>query len=123
MAIKERMKSLFTGGLQVGVLGTGGASPGTFVKHIVAGSLTVNVGSVGAVGGSTVCEVGTIAGLTASHVILAQEVQATQNACLALMAAKAGAGQASFVWAYTGGSGLGVAASHAATIGFIAAQT
>ena len=68
---KMRLKGLFTGGIQVGTLGTGGASPGDYLKHILAGSVAVNVGAVGAVGGSTVCEVATISGMTASHILIA----------------------------------------------------
>ena len=125
MGIVRRLQYVVMGGIKVGQLGTGasvGASQGTFIYHLLAGSATVNVGSVTGAG-STVSEVATIPGLTASHTFLVQEEQATQNACLTLQSGKSGAGQASLTWAYTAGSGLGTAASHAATIRFIAAKT
>ena len=112
---KLRLKGLFTGGAQVG-------ATGDYFKHALIGSLVVNVGSVGTVAGSTVCEVGTISNLTASHVLLVTEVHGTGNACLVLAQAKAGVGQASFTWAYTAGSAIGVAASHAATVNYLAFQ-
>ena len=125
MGIVRRLQYVVMGGLKVGDLGSGsltGASQGTMLYHLLAGSVSVNVGSVTGAG-STVSEVATIPGLTASHTMIAQQQQATQNACLTLQTSKAGAGQASFTWSYTAGSGLGTAASHAATIRFIAAKT
>ena len=113
---KLRLKGLFTGGAQVG-------ATGNYVKHILAGSLAINVGSVGVVGGSTVCEVGTITNITASHAMVVSERHSTRNACLVMAGAEAGAGTASFTWAYTGGSSAGVAASHAATLDYFAFRT
>ena len=113
---KLRLKGLFTGGAQVG-------NTGNYIKHILAGSLAINVGSVGAISGSTVCAVGTITNLTASHALVATEVHGTGNACLVLALAKTGVDQASFTWAYTGGSSAGVAASHAATLNYFAFRT
>ena len=111
---KLRLKGLFTGGIQVG-------TTGDYAKHILAGSLTVNVGSVTGAG-STVCEVGTITGLTASHIIMVNERFSSLNACLALAGARAGAGTASFNWVYTAGSALGTAASHAAVVEYLAVK-
>ena len=115
---KHRLKSLFTGGLQVG----GTASPGDFITHLLAGSVTGTVGSMGAVTGSNTCAVIAITGLTASHLLIATEEFGTGNACMALVRAVAGAGQASFQWAYIAGSGAGATASYAPTINFFAAQ-
>ena len=115
---KRRLKGLFTGGLQVG----GSASPGDFMKHVLAGSVTGTVGSMGAVAGSTTCAVIAITGLTASHILVASEEMGSGNACMVFKGAKAGAGQASFQWAYVAGSGLGAVASYAPTIRFIATQ-
>ena len=124
MPKKWRLPILITSRLTLGNLDNAtGASPGTTILHLIAGSVSVNVGSVGAVAGSTVSEVATIPGLTASHALVANEEQGTQNACLLLQSSKAGAGQASLTWAYTAGSALATAASHAATIRFIAAKT
>ena len=115
---KLRLKGLFTGGIQVG----GTASPGDYIKHLIAGSVTGTVGSMGAVAGSTTCAVIAITGITASHLLIATEEMGTGNACMALTKAVAGAGQASFQWAYIAGSGLGATASYAPTINFLAAQ-
>ena len=113
---KLRLKGLFTGGAQVG-------DTGNYIKHILAGSLAINVGSVGGVAGSTVCEVGTITNLTASHAMVVSERHGTGNACLVVAGAKAGVGTASFTWTYISGCGLGVAASHAATLDYFAFRT
>lgn len=120
MAVKQRMKSLFTGGLTVGQLAQG-ASPGTYIKHIVAGSATFECGSIGAVGGSSVCEVVTMPGLTASHAI-AVSVR-TGNACTVFQRSNAGAGQASLFFSYVGGSGLGAASQTTTTIDYLGWQT
>ena len=112
---KLRLKGLFTGGAQVG-------DTGNYIKHILAGSLAINVGSATGTG-STVCEVGTITNLTASHAMVVSERHSTRNACLVVAGAQAGAGTASFTWAYTGGSGGDIAASHAATLDYFAFRT
>ena len=115
---KLRLKGLFTGGAQVG-------TTGDYIKHILAGSLAINVGSIGGgtVAGSTVCEVGTISNLTASHAMVATERFGSRNACVVFVGALTGVGQASFVWMHGAGSGAGTAASHAATLDYFAFRT
>jgi hypothetical protein len=110
---KRRLKGVYTGGLQVG-------SGGTYAKQILAGSATVEVGSIGLVAGSTVCEVVTISGLTASHIIVADMI--TGNACTVLRRIVAGAGQASLHWAYIAGSGLEAASQTTSTFQYIAVK-
>ena len=110
---KRRLKGLFTGGLQVG-------TDGTYAKQILAGSATVEVGSIGTVAGSNVCEVVTITGLTASHVIVANMISG--NACTMLRKIQAGAGQASLTWGYIAGSGLGAASQTTSTFQYIAVK-
>ena len=110
---KRRLPGRFTGGIIVG-------DTGTYAKHILAGSATVEVGSIGTVAGSNVCEVVTITGLTASHVIVANMI--TGNACTVLIKAQAGAGQASLTWGYIAGSGLGAASQTTSTFQYLAVK-
>ena len=116
---KRRLLGLFTTGLKVG----GGATSGTHLKHVLAGSLSINVASIGAVLASTTCAVGTITGLTASHSLVAMEQHSTINASKILSGAEAGAGQASFTWTYIAGCGGGAAAEHTATLRYFAVRT
>ena len=116
---KRRLLGLFTAGLKVG----GGATSGTHMKHVLAGSLSLAVASIGAVTASTTCAVGTITGLTASHSLIAMEQHSTLNASTILSGAEAGVDQASFTWTYAAGSGAGAAAEHTATVRYIAVRT
>ena len=103
---KMRLKGLFTGGLQVG-------SDGDYAKQVMSGSVSFECGSIGAgLEGSTVCEVVTILGLTASHILVAQVTSG--NTCTILRQSVAGAGQASFHFSYLGACG-GSAASQTTT--------
>lgn len=110
---KQRLKGLFTGFLQLG--GTG-----TVLKHALAGSAILEVGSIagGVTGGSNVCEVVTIANLTASHILVA--TIASGNACTTLFRAVPGVGQASFFWHLAGCAGT--ASQTTTRIQYIAAQ-
>jgi len=116
---KQKLLGLFTKGLKIG----GGATSGTHLKHVLAGSISLDVASIGAVQASTTCVVGTITGLTASHHLVALEQFDTLNASALLSAAKAGVGQASFMWTYAAGSGGGDAAEHTATVLYFAFRT
>ena len=110
---KLRLKGLFTGGMQV-------SATGTYIKDVLAGSVVFECGSLnlGASGASGVCEVVTIAGLTASHIL--QATTLVGNACTILRLAKPGVGQASFFYTTVAASMAGIASQTTTTIQYIA---
>ena len=112
---KLRLKGLFTGGQQVG--GTG-----TYVKHVLAGSVVVEAPSINqsVIAGSSASVFATISGLTASHIMVARVV--TGNACTVLGKVLSGAGSANFTFQSVAGCGAGLASQTTTTINYLAFQ-
>ena len=114
---KARLKNLLTGGLVVG-----SASTDTHIKAILAGSISFTGPAFdGGDAGSQEISEATISGLSASHALIA--TPEAISPCIALVAACAGAGKASFVFGYTAGSGGGAAAAATTVISYIAVRT
>jgi hypothetical protein len=114
---KARLASLLTSGLKVG-----SASTDTYMKSILAGSVTFTGPAFDAgIGGSTATCQADITGITASHtlVVTAQDI----SPCMTIIGACAGAGNASFVFAYTSASGGEAACTKTTIIKYIAVKT
>lgn len=114
---KYRLLSLLTGGLKVG-----SASTDTFIKAILAGSVSVTGPAFdGGDAGSTEIIEATIGGLTASHALIVMPENISP--CMAIVSACAGAGKASLVFSYTAASGGAAAAAATTVINYLAVRT
>lgn len=92
---KERMKKLFPSGFQAGV-------SGDYCDQLLSGSISATIpGFAGELSGSTETAEVTISGLGASDLLMVMP-DIGMSGCVALQAARAGAGQASLVFVYTG---------------------
>lgn len=114
---KSRLMSLLTGGLKVG-----SASTDTFMKEILAGSVTF-LGPAfdgGDAGSIATCQAD-ITGITPSHTLLVTPEYISP--CTVIIAACAGVGNASFVFSYVAGSGGAAASSLTSIINYIAIKT
>jgi hypothetical protein len=114
---KSRLLSLLTAGLKVG-----SASTDTFIKAILAGSVSVTTPVfAGSTSGSTEIAEATITGLSASYALFM--TAENMSPCIALISACAGTGQASLVFGYTAGSGGLAAAAGTAIVNYLAVRT
>jgi len=92
---KERMKKLFPGGFQAG-------NSGDYCDQLLSGSIAVTIpGFAGEQSPSLETAEVTIAGLGASDLLMVMP-DIGMSACVALQAARAGAGKASLVFLYAG---------------------
>jgi hypothetical protein len=115
---KIRLKVLATGGLSVG-----SASTDTFMKNILAGSVSLTSPAfTGNTAGSQATVEVSITGLTASHVLQAFP-RGTFSPCIALVSTCPGAGVASMIFAYIAGSGGAAAAGATTVIQYLAVKT
>jgi len=114
---KSRLMSLLTGGLKVG-----SASTDTFIKEILAGSVSLTGPAFdNGIGASTATCQANITGITASHTLVAMPQDISP--CMTIIAACAGAGNASFVFGFMAASSGCNATAKTTIIKYIAIKT